>query len=304
MALHKKHVDRFKQKAEEHYEQLKRFRSQWANKRIIFFTFLLLVFLAVLSVHKYELLLLPETMVRSSTLILTILITFTVSSVIVWLLEGRIFKLLKDEVEIEKSLFYTKIFTFLVYLSAIIISLYAIGISPGNLTLVAGLLTTAFAISMREVIVSYFVWMILLFKRPFRIGEFIKIGDDEGRVAHIGTFYVAIDDGTDARIRMLKVPTRTFLDKTIIGYGEGEVPQDLRLKVQSLPKDVDKRLQELLAVVKSITGYANSSVTLDIDGEQPVLVIHYEVEFVGRKQVKTQVIAQVYEITADLRKKE
>ena len=295
--------EKFKQKIDRHYGQLKKLQSQVANKRIMFFVTLLILYLMVLFAHEWSVISIPTVLIDSSRLILTILITFTASSVIIRIFENRVFSFFENEIEIEKRLFYTKLFTLLIYLFAIILSLYWIGFTFTNLTLVAGLITTAFALSLRDVIISYFVWMILLFKRPFRIGDYIKIGEDEGQVEHIGTFFVTIDDGTENPMRSIKIPTQTFLSKTIITFGTGDVPDTIRIKVQSLPKDTTKRLEELTAAVKHITKYDRAEVTLDIDGEQPVFVIHYESPFVTRKNVRSSVIARVYEMNADLRVK-
>jgi small-conductance mechanosensitive channel len=235
----------------------------------------------------------PDTVVRSSGAITIIIVTFIVSSVFVRLTADRIFKLLEDEMEIERRLFFSKLYTFLIYLFALLFSLYTLGITLGNLTLVAGFITTAFALSMREVIISYFVWMILLFKRPFRIGDYIKIGDDEGQVEHIGTFYVTVDDGTDNPLRTIKIPTRLFLDRTIISYGIGDVPDVVRVKRKELPKNAEKYLVKLTADLRKLTNYPQATATLDVDGEQPVIVCRYETAFSQRAETRTKVVVRV-----------
>ena len=301
-ALHRDLNEKFKQRVEAHYAQVKEFRSKYANTRIIIFAFLLILYLGLLYAHEWTTFTLPAPLIRSSTLILTILITFTVSSIIVRLLESRFFSFFENEIEIEKRLFYTKLFSFVVYLFAILYSLRSLGVSFSNLTLVAGLITTAFALSMRDVLASYMAWMVLLFKRPFRIGDFIKIGDDEGQVEHIGTFFVTIDDGTDNPMRAVKVPTQLFLSRTVTSYGVGDVPETLRIRLHSLPADIEARLESILKAVKEVTGYHHTLVTLDTDAEFVVLIISYETQFVDRKQVKTKVLARVLALVEDVRK--
>jgi MscS family membrane protein len=306
MAKHMRHLKdmdmRFKQRIHQHYDSLKKFRNRRENKRIIFFTLLLLIYLGIIYAHHSNVITIPDVLLRSSTLIITILLTFTLSSVVVRLLTGRFFLFFENEIEIEKRLFYTKLFTFLIYLGAFLFILYKLGITLSNLTLVAGLITTAFALSMRDVLASYMAWMVLLFKRPFRIGDFIKIGDDEGQVEHIGTFFVTIDDGTDNPLRSVKVPTQTFLTKTVTSYGVDDVPELIRLRLHSLPVDMGQRIEKINAAVKDITGYAHPEVTLEIEAEFPVLVIHYETAFVQKKNVKTKVLLKVLTFVDDVRK--
>jgi MscS family membrane protein len=294
--------ERFKKRIEEHYVQVKAFRSQYGNRRIMFFTTLLLIFLIVLFAHRLGIIYIPEPFVRGLEVALSILIVFTISSIIVRLAETRFFSFFENEIEIEKRLFYTKLFTFVVYLSAFLFVLYKLGITVSNLTLIAGLITTAFALSMRDVLGSYMAWMVLLFKRPFRIGDFIKIGEDEGQVEHIGTFFVTIDDGTDNPLRSVKVPTQTFLSKTVVTYGTGDVPDTIKIRLHSLPENVEKRLDDISAAVKGVTNYSHPEVAFETEAEFIMLIIHYETPFVQRKLVKTRVLAKVIEIVSDVRK--
>jgi MscS family membrane protein len=292
----------FKERISDHYKNLKNFRKRHENRRITFFALLLLFYLLIMYAHRTGFIHIPDALFRSSTLIITILLTLTLGSVVVRLLTGRFFTFFENEIEIEKRLFYTKLFTFIVYLSSFLFILYKLGITLSNLTIVAGLITTAFALSMRDVLASYMAWMVLLFKRPFRIGDFIKIGDDEGQVEHIGTFFVTIDDGTDNPQRSVKVPTQLFLTKTVISYGTGDVPEVIKVKVQSLPKDVDSLIVDLTKTVKDVTKYASSEVTLDIDGELPVIIVRYETPFITKNRVRSAVIGKIYSVTSALKK--
>lgn len=296
----KRDYGELKRRVEQHYAQVHKYRERYANKRIMVFVTLLLLNLGLLYLHRTSIYVFPEAFVRGATLVLSILIVFTVSSVIVRLVETRFFSFFENEIEIEKRLFYTKLFTFLVYLFSFLFVLYSLGITLSNITLIAGLITSAFALSMRDVLASYMAWMVLLFKKPFRIGDFIKIGDDEGQVEHIGTFFVTVDDGTENPMRAVKIPTQLFLSRTVISYGTGDVPETIRIRMHSPP--TEKQLEKVVAAVKETTGYAGSEVTLDTDLEFTVLIVSYETPFIGRKQVRTKVISKILSIVEDVRK--
>jgi len=47
-------------------------------------------------------------------------------------------------------------------------------------------MATGLAFAVRDVLMSFFAWMILLRKKPFRIGDYIRIGEDEGKaITHL-----------------------------------------------------------------------------------------------------------------------
>src|SRR5690606_36476294 len=51
-----------------------------------------------------------------------------------------------------------------------------------------GLLSAGIAIALREPVVNFFVWIFLLWRKPFNVGDRIKIGDDIGDVIDIRIF--------------------------------------------------------------------------------------------------------------------
>ncbi len=117
------------------------------------------------------------------------------------------------------------------FLIATIIALWELGVTASNITIFVGFVATGIALSIRDVITSYLVWFILLTKRPFRIGDYIKIGDDEGRVLHIGTFFVLIDDSPERPDDYVRIPNRIFLEKPVANFGKTDVPLVVKIPI-------------------------------------------------------------------------
>lgn len=55
-----------------------------------------------------------------------------------------------------------------------------------------GLLSAGIAIALREPVVNFFGWMFLLWRKPFSVGDRIKIGDDTGDVIDIRIFQFSL----------------------------------------------------------------------------------------------------------------
>ncbi|GAB1371920.1 mechanosensitive ion channel [Candidatus Kapaibacterium sp.] len=55
-----------------------------------------------------------------------------------------------------------------------------------------GLLSAGIAIALREPVVNFFGWMFLLWRKPFSVGDRIKIGDDIGDVIDIRIFQFSV----------------------------------------------------------------------------------------------------------------
>jgi small-conductance mechanosensitive channel len=69
---------------------------------------------------------------------------------------------------------------------SIAISLAIIGVSPTAIAAVLGALTLGISVSLQDVGRSFVTGLYLLIERPFRIGDWIRVGDRERRVEEIG----------------------------------------------------------------------------------------------------------------------
>jgi small-conductance mechanosensitive channel len=59
--------------------------------------------------------------------------------------------------------------------------------------------------------------LLLLTKRPFRISDYIKIGDNEGKVVTIGSFYVFLKPiSYHPKDSLIKVPNKFFWKKIFL----------------------------------------------------------------------------------------
>jgi small-conductance mechanosensitive channel len=169
------------------------------------------------------------------------------------------------------------------------------GVTLENITLFVGLIATGLAFALREILLPFFVWFMLLTKRPFRIGDYIKIGDDEGRVKHIGTFYVFLDPLNTDLNQTIKIPNKIFLEKQVINYGGINLPIFLKIPVTAMDlKDSEKRIEEIKKNLIKIYPEYTINPKLVSDKEYVYLLFDFTV---STKENYTKIRHKLYEET-------
>lgn len=150
--------------------------------------------------------------------------------------------------EIEQKIFLEKFYSFILYSLAAVAIMLNFGLGITNATLFLGLITTGFAFAIREVILSYIIWFMLLVKKPFRIGDYIRVGEEEGKVIHIGTFYALIDNTPDKREDYIRVPNKIFLEKPIQNFGASDMQYNVSIPLKKITPDIEERISKTASI--------------------------------------------------------
>ena len=247
--------------------------QQRRNKTILLFLFLLIAYKFIIYIGKSPELNLPHSLLTGSEAIITALGAFLVVSVILRLTSKRVFTFFEGDVEIEQRIFLTKLYSIVLYAAAIFFVFYRSGVSVTNIAYLATLLATGIAFAVRDIIMSWAVWFILLNKKPFRIGDHIRIGEDSGKVERIGTIFVTLlgeEPGTS-----LKIPNKAFLDKNVLNYGPRGVLDSVKMPLHEVPSDVEIRLAKLEKELAKIVGPGAHVVFLTESGRPMVNALYY-----------------------------
>jgi len=231
---------------------------------------------------------LPLIAVRIINSLSVVIATLFFTSVLLRLTINRVFALFEEP---EERIFYSKIYSWSVYSIGLFFILHWFGVSLGNITLVVGLMATGLAFAVRDVLLSFFGWMILLRKKPFRIGEYIRIGEDEGKVMHIGTFYVLLDSTSNLPEDYTRVPNRLFLEKSITILGKKHFLDQIQLQLSGIPDNKPERLallQEHIRTMLDANDYL--MVYVDLKNDRLYLIIEYLVDIEKKKIVRSSII--------------
>jgi small-conductance mechanosensitive channel len=227
-------------------------------------------------------------------------------SAIVLLFFRLIYKFTMDRVarifdEQEERIFYSKIYGWVLFSIGAFIVLNLFGLSLNNITLFIGIIATGFAFAVREVLLSFIGWLILLRKKPFRIGDHIRIGEEHGKVVHIGTYYVILDKTSDIPDDFTRIPNRFFLEKSIEKLGKSLAHEKIQVRLQKNPENRQIRIQSLEERLNlSYPEVKLLSANLDIEHDRLYLIFNFQVPFDTRSTSRASVVELVLEEFGDL----
>lgn len=214
------------------------------------------------------------------------------------LTENRVFRFNDDEIDIEQRILVTKVYSTTLYLLAAAFVFYKLGWRIGDITIFLGLITTGIAFAVRDVINSYFAWFIILTKHPFRIGDYVKIGEEAGTVDRIGTFFVTLQN--PGSIDFIKVPNNTLLTKAIINMGKNRVVHTVKFPIRSIPADIQTRLDKLSELAKGMSKDKVAPLAqLQAEGLAAFITIAIPLA-VGQGSKRTEFIVKAGEVVNDI----
>lgn len=129
----------------------------------------------------------------------------------------------KDEIKTVMAI-WRYVFLFLTILVLILTfsgSLTAAGIS-------IGLMSAALGWALQKPITGIAAWMMILIKRPFKVGDRVIVDNIKGDIVDITMFYIVLAEfggtvgGEETSGRTIMIPTALIFDKPIINYTLGD----------------------------------------------------------------------------------
>lgn len=156
--------------------------------------------------------------------VLTIIILLTLFNFILRSLKRTLLAKAKSKKQISNI----KIFTRMMNITfSVVIILFAIFSYTGSWTgfgVVAGLLTAALGFALQKPITGIAAWIMVIVKRPFNIGDRIKIGEIKGEVYDISLTHIYIDEvgglinSEELSGRNIMVPNYLLFEQSIVNY--------------------------------------------------------------------------------------
>lgn len=249
--------------------------------------------LIILFLYQNNFIALPEDSIRIFNNVLLVFIILFAVTVISRLTKKYVHRFFDEP---EEKIFYSKIYIWSLFAIGLLIILNHFGVSLSNITIFIGLMATGLAFAVRDILVMIIAWMILLRKKPFKIGDYIRIGEDEGKVKHIGTFYVLLDKAHNLPDDFIRVPNRLFLEKSVNNLGKNQFFERLQFRLEKFPEGSSLTIENLKSLVQSsASGIELLSVYIDIIDEKLMLVVEYLVEFKQRQYKRSEIVKVVVE---------
>lgn len=110
---------------------------------------------------------------------------------------------------------FTSVSRYIIVIGGMIIGLGLIGVRWGQLQWLAAALTVGLGFGLQEIFANFVSGLIILFERPFKVGDMITIGEVEGTVTRIRTRATTLLDGDN---REVVVPNKMFITSRFINW--------------------------------------------------------------------------------------
>jgi len=236
-------------------------------KTIILLTLILVVSELIYLGFRKEIITISPTIIKFIEVFLTFIISLLIVSVTLKFTSNRVWTMFEKEMELEQRIIVSKLYSISLYSLALLITFWKAGVSLGNLTLFMGLIATGFALTIRDLLFSYFAWFIILNKKPFQMGDYIKIGDESGLVTRIGTFFFTLEMQNPGEF--LKIPNSQIMTKSIYNKGEGKFRDEIKFGLKSIPEDLEQKLNALSTFIRTRSAFKENVKSLlisDING--------------------------------------
>jgi potassium efflux system protein len=109
----------------------------------------------------------------------------------------------------------TSISRYVSVIGGIIVGLGLFGLRWGQLQWMAAALTVGLGFGLQEIFANFVSGLIILFERPFRVGDIITIGEVEGSVTRIRTRATTVLDWDNKEV---VVPNKTFITERFVNW--------------------------------------------------------------------------------------
>ena len=160
----------------------------------------------------------------------------------------KLFERYEQRMKIEPTLrgFIKNLVRILLYVVVIMTAANTMGIPMTSILTLLGSAGVAVSLAMQGVLGNLIGGFILLLFKPIKVGEYVKIGDNEGTVKVIGAFYTEM---TTIDNRHINLPNGTLTNTPIVNFTrEGTRRLDLTFSV-SYESDMDQVYEVLNQVI-------------------------------------------------------
>jgi len=138
---------------------------------------------------------------------------------------------------------FTSVCRYLIAIIGTIAGLSLFGVRWNQLQWLAAALTVGLGFGLQEIFANFVSGLIILFERPFRVGDTITIGESEGKVTRIRTRATTLLDSDN---REVVVPNKTFITSRLVNWTLSDTVTRLSFKL-SLAQDAEPaKVREML----------------------------------------------------------
>lgn len=152
--------------------------------------------------------------------IVTGLIVFVISITLVKVFKNRLSNNLLNRINMDEGIKHSLIsgFGFVGFIISAILAIIAMGVDLSNLAVIAGALSVGIGFGLQDVIKNLVSGIILLFERPFKVGDWVILAGEEGKIKQINIRSTELETWTK---RSVIIPNATLLSSSLVNLTHG-----------------------------------------------------------------------------------
>jgi MscS family membrane protein len=271
--------------------------SRKRYRRILLLTGLLILISTVYYMISRNVIKIDPLLIKITGLFFTLVLSLLIASIIIKLTGNKVWNMFEKEMEVEQRIIISKLYSVSLYTLAFIITFWKAGVSLGDFTIFAGLIATGFAFAVRDLLLSFFAWFIILNKKPFQLGDYIRVGEDNGLVTRIGTFFFTLEQYHPEEYH--KIPNSLVLSKPVQNLGSGKFREEIRIRLAAIPEHIQEILIELIGFIKSRNTFKdNIKCQLGADDNGWFILVSFYTSF-KQENLKPAILMKIQGLLAD-----
>ena len=187
----------------------------------------------------------------------------------------------KDELQVRRMTLFP-LFRLLIIVLGFLLGVSILGLGMDKLTVIVGALSVGVGLGLQNVINNFVSGIILVFEKPFKIGDYVELADKKGQVREIGIRSSTLLTDEGARVI---IPNGDLLSGRLVNwtFREADIRVNLKLTVDNIIpiEEVKKELKSKLLSFEEIDrSIAIKIFTKDITPDNYQLTIQVGVKHV------------------------
>lgn len=152
--------------------------------------------------------------------VLTGILVFLVSLTLVRVMKRRISVNVLNRINMDEGIKHSLIsgFGFTGFIISAILGMVAMGVDFSNLAFIAGALSVGIGFGLQDVIKNFVSGIIILFERPFKVGDWVILGGEEGKIKQINIRSTELETWTR---RSVIIPNATLISSSLVNLTHG-----------------------------------------------------------------------------------
>lgn len=183
--------------------------------------------------------------------IFTGFLVFFISLTLVRVLKRRMASNLLTRINMDEGIKHSLVsgFGFTGFIISAILGMVAMGVDLSNLAFIAGALSVGIGFGLQDVIKNFVSGIIILFERPFKVGDWVILGGEEGKIKQINIRSTELETWTR---RSVIIPNATLISSSLVNLTHGNNWQRQTVSVGvSYDSDAEQVTRILLDCAKS-----------------------------------------------------